>query len=109
MVARDFNLIAPLAPEVVMLASIFSKLVEPSVVKATGPTAVMAADKVSDEPVEMADTPPADEVKVEPLLVIAPEPESAMFPTARKLPVGPTVVPPLMVSVPAEFIVPEPV
>ena len=92
-----------------MLESMFNKLEAPSVVRATGPTAVIEADTVSDDPVEITDTPPADETNVAPLLVMAPEPEISMFPAARKLPVGPTVVPPLMVSVPAEFIVPEPV
>jgi hypothetical protein len=63
-------------------------------------------------PVEIIVTEPVLEVivAVEPTAVVMfPDPETVMFPAAWIGPVGATVVPWLIVRVPAEFNVPEPV
>jgi hypothetical protein len=92
-----------------MLASILNRLVAPSVVIFTGPRAEIVAVVVTVEPVEVTATPPEVEFSAAVELVIAPEPDKAIFPDAVIPPVGATVVPPLTVKVPAELIVPEPV
>jgi hypothetical protein len=92
-----------------MLASILNRLVAPSVVIFTGPGAEIVAVVVTVEPVEVTVTPPKVELSAAVELVIAPEPDKAIFPDAVIPPVGATVVPPLTVKVPAELIVPEPV
>jgi hypothetical protein len=62
--------------------------------------------------VEVIETEPAVEVTLalEPeVVVMFPDPENVMFPAARISAVGATEVPPLMVTVPEEVKVPEPV
>jgi hypothetical protein len=55
------------------------------------------------------DTLPEDEVILAPKLVKFPDPETVMLLVARIAFVGPTLEPPLMVMVPEEFKVPDPV
>jgi hypothetical protein len=51
-------------------------------------------------------SPPVEEIEV--VRVVFAELVNVMFPPARKFPVGPRVVPPLIVNAPAEFKTPEP-
>jgi hypothetical protein len=92
---------APLAPVVVMLASILNRLVAPSVVIFTGPRAEIVAVVVTVEPVEVTVTPPALEFSAAVELVIAPVPEREMLPVAVMAPVGATVLPPLIETPPS--------
>ena len=60
--------------------------------------------------VDVIETDPVSDVIVAVELeavVMFPDPETEMFPVAWIGPVGATVVPPLIVNVPAEFKVPE--
>ena len=60
-------------------------------------------------PLEVIEALPPDEVIVPEVgLEIWPEPDRVMFPEADIAPAGATVVPPLIVSVPAELRAPEP-
>jgi hypothetical protein len=71
--------------------------------------AEIAPDMFTVVPVDTTETDPAVEVRGAVELEIAADPESDMFPFALTAPVGPTEVPPLIVTAPAEVKVPEPV
>ena len=101
---RDLALITPVELVVVMFAFTVSRLVAPSVVRVTGPTAEIAAVIVIVETLEVTETEPEVEVKVAPEFVIAPVPESVMLPVALIAPVGSTDDPPAMRTVPAEAV-----
>ena len=71
--------------------------------------AVRAAEVVTTPPEEVIDTAPAEELTAAVLFVIAPVPESVMFPVAEIAPVGATVLPPLIVTTPFDAVsAPEP-
>jgi hypothetical protein len=107
--ALDFSLISPELPVDVRSVLIVRTLEAPSVVISTGPEADIAEVAVKVDPVEVTETEPADEFSVAPVFVIAPEPESEMFPDALMAPVGSTVVPPLIEIAPADAVsVPPP-
>lgn len=59
-------------------------------------------------PEVVMDTLPVEEVMLAPEFVKLDDPETEMLPVAWIAFVGPTVEPPLMVMVPEEFKVPEP-
>ena len=67
-----------------------------------------AAEIVTVDPVDETFTLPLFDVRVAPELVTAPEPEIDKAPLDCKFPVGWTVVPPVMVKVPAAVRRPEP-
>jgi hypothetical protein len=66
--------------------------------------AVRAAEVVMAPPEEVIDIAPAEEFIAAVLFVIAPEPESVMFPVAEIAPVGATLVPPLIVTTPFDAV-----
>ena len=68
-----------------------------------------AAEMFRVDAVEVIAILPAVEVREAPELVIAAEPDKMISPEARMAPVGSTLVPPLIVTVPAEAVsAPEP-
>ena len=69
----------------------------------------MAAEVVTAPAEEITEIPPAEDSIAAVVFVIAPVPESAMLPTELIAPVGAMEEPPLRVTVPAEFRVPDPV
>jgi hypothetical protein len=84
-----------------MLESMFNKLEAPSVVRLTGPKAEIAPDKVNPAEVEIAETPPPDDVSGALLLVTSPDPESVIPEAPRMAAVGPTELPPLIETEPS--------
>jgi hypothetical protein len=66
--------------------------------------ALRAAEVVMAPPEEVIDIAPAEEFIAAVLFVIAPEPESVMFPVAEIAPVGATLVPPLIVTTPFDAV-----
>jgi hypothetical protein len=66
--------------------------------------AVRAAEVVTTPPEEVIDIAPAEELTAAVLFVIAPVPESVMFPVAEIAPVGATVLPPLIVTTPFDAV-----
>ena len=96
------------------LAEVVPMVAPSAILFAVNETAIAAETLLSSvnvAPVEVIDTVPALEVMLalEPEdVVMFPDPETEMFPNACIGPVGATVVPPLIVRVPAELSVPEP-
>lgn len=79
------------------------KAIEPFVAWTFADTTAVALPEV------VIDTFPEDDVMLAPELVKLPDPETVMLPVACIAFVGPTLEPPLMVMVPEEFKVPDPV
>ena len=66
--------------------------------------AVRAAEVVTTPPEEVIDIAPAEELTAAVLFVMAPVPDSVMFPVAEIAPVGATVLPPLIETSPFDAV-----